>query len=120
MSHPHPYYDYKVGDQVAITTLAGPCIAFDEGLADFIHLVRTTTDKDLVITIPPKARLTPAFDRLVDATLGQNPAQGRGPRGVDEAHDGRETESHEDGQRNVLDPHDAPRVLVPGGEEEGA
>lgn len=68
MSHPHPYYDYKVGDQVAITTLAGPCIAFDEGLADFIHLVRTTTDKDLVITIPPKARLTPAFDRLVDAT----------------------------------------------------
>ena len=68
MSHPHPYYDYKVGDQVAITTLAGPCKAFDEGLADFIHLVRTTTDKDLVITIPPKARLTPAFDRLVDAT----------------------------------------------------
>ena len=68
MSHPHPYYDYKVSDQVAITTLAGPCIAFDEGLADFIHLVRTTTDKDLVITIPPKARLTPAFDRLVDAT----------------------------------------------------
>ena len=39
---------------------------------------------------------------------------------MDDANDGGDTDRHEDGQRDVFDPHDATGVLVPGGQQVAA
>ena len=39
---------------------------------------------------------------------------------MDDANDGGDADRHEDGQRDVFDPHDAAGVLVPGGQQVGA
>lgn len=67
MPYPHPFFDMKVSDLATVTNLDDPCAYLSEGLSDLIYNVRTTTEKQIVLTIPDGARMTPVFDLVTDA-----------------------------------------------------
>ncbi|WP_194949751.1 DUF6177 family protein [Actinomyces trachealis] len=67
MPYPHPFFDMKVADLATVTNLDDPCAYLSEGLSDLIYSVRTTTKKQIVITIPDGARMTPVFDLVTES-----------------------------------------------------
>lgn len=68
MAYPLPYLDAGVDDTTAVTYLQEPTVSMDEGLSAYIHTMRSQTPPvRLILVVAHRARLTPAFDRLVDA-----------------------------------------------------
>ncbi|SPT54326.1 Uncharacterised protein [Actinomyces bovis] len=118
MSYPHPFFDYKVDELATVTRLDDPCIYLSEGIADLIHAVRNTTQKQIIITVPQGARLTPAFDRVAYDTGCT--VLVREPTGFRDARNGRWTPQIELVVQNPNDPrivlsenHFQPAELVP-------
>lgn len=65
----HHMFDAQVGTTVAVTYLDDPCIGWTEYLSDFIgSALRHENKITPAIIIPETSHVTPAFDRLTDAT----------------------------------------------------
>lgn len=65
----HHMFDARVGTKVAVTYLDDPCIGWTEYLSDFIgSALRHENKITPAIIIPGTSHITPAFDRLTEAT----------------------------------------------------
>lgn len=63
----HPMLDAQIGDRARITVLPGPVIALTEPLADLLHRTAGSSQRTILV-VPERSTVTPAFDRLTDAT----------------------------------------------------
>ncbi|MDO4900456.1 DUF6177 family protein [Actinomyces sp.] len=63
----HPMIDAQLGNRARITSLPGPVVALTEPLADLLHRTATSAQRTILV-VPEHSAVTPAFDRLTDAT----------------------------------------------------
>ncbi|WP_103062246.1 DUF6177 family protein [Actinomyces qiguomingii] len=63
----HPMLDAQIGARARITVLPGPVAALTEPLADLLHRAAGSSQHTILV-VPEHSTVTPAFDRLTDAT----------------------------------------------------
>ncbi|SDN17274.1 DUF6177 family protein [Actinomyces ruminicola] len=63
----HPMLDAQIGNRARITRLPGPVVALTEPLADLLHRTAGGSQRTILV-VPEHSAVTPAFDRLTDAT----------------------------------------------------
>ncbi|MBW3068209.1 hypothetical protein GZ998_01570 [Actinomyces sp. 594] len=63
----HPMLDAQIGNRARVTRLPGPVVALTEPLADLLHRTAGSSQRTILV-VPENSTVTPAFDRLTDAT----------------------------------------------------